>query len=81
VRLLEAAERETRPEKKAKLLARAGRVGRDRPERIAAYERSLEDDTTLSVGNSIGLLFGAVRQLADGVDALAARVEAVEKGQ
>ncbi|MFW6057210.1 MAG: hypothetical protein ACOC9B_07875, partial [Chloroflexota bacterium] len=78
-RLLQAAEREARPEKKAKLLARCTRVGVDREEKLRRYEASLDDDTTLSVGNSLGLLFGAVRQLADFVDALSGRLEAMEK--
>jgi len=77
-RLLQAAEREVRAEKKAQLLARRERVGRDRAHRIAAYEASLDEDMTLSVGNSIGLLFGAVRQLAESADALATRVDALE---
>ena len=79
-KLLEAAEKETRPEKKAMLLARRDRVGSDREAQLAHYEASLDDDTTLSVGNSLGLLFGAVRQLADQLDALAGRLDAIEKG-
>jgi hypothetical protein len=79
-KLLEAAEKETRPEKKAMLLARRDRVGSDHDAKLSRYEASLDDDTTLSVGNSLGLLFGAMRQLADHVDAIAGRLEAIEKG-
>jgi len=78
--LLEAAEKETRPEKKAMLLARRERVGADRDAKVARYESSLDDDTTLSVGNSLGLLFGAIRQLADQVDVMAERLSMLEKG-
>ncbi|MCK5584525.1 hypothetical protein KAJ02_00465, partial [Candidatus Bipolaricaulota bacterium] len=78
--LCQAAERETRTEKKAVLLARLERVGLDLEERVAAYAASLDGDSTLSVGNSLGLLFGSIRQLADGMDALTARVEELEKG-
>jgi len=76
----EAVAREKRPEKKAMLLARRDRVGRDRDARLAAYAASLADDSTLSLSNSIGLLFGAVRQMADQVDALAERLTTLEKG-
>jgi len=77
--LLAAAERENRPEKKAMLLARLSRVGQDREARLARYAASLNDDSTLSLGNSIGLLFGAVRQMADQVDALTDRIKTLEK--
>jgi len=79
-KLLGAAENETRPEKKSMLLARRDRVGKDRDAKLALYDASLDDDTTLSVGNSLGLLFGSIRQLADHVDALAARLSTLEKG-
>ena len=79
-KLLEAAEKETRPEKKAMLLARRERVGKDRASKLERYESSLDDDSTLSVGNSLGLLFGAIRQLADQVDVLDGRLAAMEKG-
>jgi len=74
-----AIAREQRPEKREQLLARRSRVGQDRAARLARYVASLDDDTTLSLGNSIGLLFGAVRQLADQVDALAERLTSLEK--
>ena len=77
-KLMEAAGKETRPEKKEMLLARRDRVGKDRDAKLARYEASLDKDTTLSVGNSLGLLFGAMRQLADQVDALAARLSATQ---
>ncbi len=73
--------RETRPEKKAMLLARRSRVGSDREARIARYAASLDDDSTLSVGNAIGLLIGSVRQLADQVDALTARLDNMKGGE
>jgi len=69
----EAIAREARPEKKAELTAARDAVGRDRQSRIDRYAESLDDDRTISLGNSIGLLFGAVRQLADMVDALSER--------
>ncbi|MCK9355813.1 MAG: hypothetical protein M0R22_01505, partial [Dehalococcoidia bacterium] len=70
VLLDEAIAREKRPEKQAMLLGRRGRVGKDRESRLAAYAASLDDDRTISAGNAIGLLFGAVRQLAEQVEAL-----------
>ena len=79
--LQQAAGRETRPEKKAQLLARRDRVGSNRQARIARYGASLNDDSTLSVGNTVGLLIGSVRQLADVVDALSARLDVLEKGE
>jgi hypothetical protein len=72
--LLAAAEGETRPEKKAQLLARRGRVGKDREARLAAYSVSLEDDRSISAGNAIGLLLGAVRQLAEQLEGLEEKV-------
>jgi len=75
--ILDAAiAREKRPEKRAELQAARDEVGKDRQERIDRYAESLDDDRTISLGNSVGLLFGAVRQLADMVDALEARVQA-----
>ena len=77
----EAVTRETRPEKKAELLSARAAVGKDRQARIDRYVESLDDDRTISLGNSVGLLFGAVRQLADMVDGLSARLDALEKGR
>jgi hypothetical protein len=65
-----AIARETRPEKRAELETRRGEVGTDRQERLRRYAESLDDDRCISLGDSIGLLFGAVRQLADKVEVL-----------
>ena len=77
----EAIVRETRPEKRAQLRAARDAVGKDRQERIDAYGASLDDDRCISLGNAAGLLIGAVRQLADQVDALGARMDVMEKGE
>jgi hypothetical protein len=69
--ILDAAiARETRLEKRAELETRRGEVGTDRQARLQRYAASLDDDRCISLGDSIGLLFGAVRQLADKVEAL-----------
>ncbi len=74
----DAIAREKRPEKRDELLEARSGVGKDRQARIDRYAESLDDDRTISLGNSIGLLFGAVRQLADMVDALSARIETLK---
>ncbi len=76
-----AVAREMRPEKRAELLAVREEVGKDRQERIDRYADSLEEDCCISLGNAVGLLIGAVRQLADRVDALGVRIESLEKGE
>ncbi len=68
-----AIAKEKRPEKRAELEAVRAEVGRDRQERIDRYAASLDDDRCISLGDSVGLLFGAVRQLADKVEELEAR--------
>jgi len=73
--ILDAAiSKEKRPEKRAELQAARDEVGKDRQERIDRYAASLDDDRCISLGNSIGLLFGAVRQLAEQVEALERRM-------
>ena len=73
--MLDAAiARETRPEKRAELEERRGEVGADHQARLQRYAESLDDDRCISLGDSIGLLFGAVRQLAEKVEGLEARL-------
>jgi len=69
----DAIAREKRPEKRAELQSARDEVGKDRQERIDRYAESLDDDRCISLGNSIGLLFGAIRQLAEQVEALSER--------
>jgi len=64
----QALTQEKRPEKRAELQAARAEVGKDRQQRLDRYAESLDDDRCLSVGDSVALLFGAVRQLADLVD-------------
>ena len=56
-------------------------IGKDRTELIPKWEAIIENKraTTVSVGDSLGLLFGSVRQIADLIDGLVERVEALEK--
>ncbi len=75
----DAIAREKRPEKRDELAAARAEVGKDRQSRIDRYAESLDDDRTISLGNSVGLLFGAVKQLADMVDALSARIQALKR--
>jgi hypothetical protein len=70
----DAIAREKRPEKRAELQVARDEVGKDRQERIDRYAESLDDDRCISLGNGIGLLFGAVRQLAEQVEALERRM-------
>jgi hypothetical protein len=72
-----AIAREKRLEKRAELQAARDEVGKDRQERIDRYAESLDDDRCISLGNSVGLLFGAVRQLAEQVEALERRMPRV----
>ncbi len=70
---------ETRPEKKEELREVRDAVGQDRQARIDRYEESLDDDRCISLGNTIGLLIGSVRQLADHLDVLTERISQLEK--
>jgi Fic family protein len=61
--------KETRPESVEKWRKLRANVGKGREKELAEYEAGLESSDSLSIANTIGLLLGSVRQLADKLDA------------
>jgi len=75
----EAIANETRPEKLAKLHKVKNKIGKNRQAKLQKYEQELDIETgQMSVGDSIHLSLGGIKKLAEKLDAIEARIAALE---
>jgi len=79
--LTTAITHEKREKKKAKLQKALNKVGKGRAKKLAKIEQDFNStpNNMMSVGGSISITIGAIKQLADKLDVLEAKIDALSK--